>query len=115
MFQVGSACYQTALAANQVIASAQNGVVTTIGTKTYVVTPTTITDSAITYVYRHSTGTGDLTQTFQSIPAQCALLTAPDAMKIAWLIAAAWIAIYAVTYIIRIINAQVIGVNTNDT
>lgn len=100
MFQVGSACYSTAAAANAATASAQSGAVVTSGGAARVVTVTAVDGSSITYTY-HGLDGSTVVQTVQHSPQPCGLLTASDAVDIGWLIGGAWLAVYAVMFLAR--------------
>lgn len=95
-FQVGATCYQTALQANQVTASAENGKVVQRGTDTYVITLGAIDDISITYVFRSTTTNAlgqatTITQKFESFPQPCGLLETADSFLLAWGVATVWL------------------------
>lgn len=100
MFQVGSACYASAAAANMATASAQSGAVVSSGGTARIITVAAVDDGSITYRF-HGLDGSTVTQTVQHIPQPCGLLTASDAVDLGWQIAAVWIAVYAVMFMAR--------------
>lgn len=105
-YQVGFTCYSTALAANQVTASAENGSVVQRGSDTYVVTLGNITADSITYIFKSTTtnvlGTPTtISQTFTSNPVPCGLLDTADAVTLGVGILIAWVATAAVNVLRR--------------
>jgi len=105
MFQVGPACYASALAANSATASAQSGAVVTHSGTVRIVTVSSVGDDTITYNFTGLDGSV-VAQTVQQIPQPCGLLTAADGLQIGWLIAGAWIATYAVLFIAHAIRGE---------
>lgn len=114
MYQYGNSCYQTPSAANQIAASSQTGSVVVIGGQPYVLAASGVTDSTITYTYSPAAGGATIAQTVTVIPLPCVMLTAADAVDIGWLIAAAWIGVYAIKYLANHLQSEVNGIN-NDT
>lgn len=100
MFQAGSACYHTAAAANAATASAQSGAVVTSSGTARIVTVTAVDDSSITYTF-HGIDGSTVAQTVSHVPQPCGLLTASDAVEVGWMIAGAWLAVYAVMFLAR--------------
>lgn len=100
MFQVGSACYASAAAANMATASAQSGAVVTSGGTARVITVAAVDHASITYSY-HGLDGSTVTQTVQHIPQPCGLLTSADAIELGWEIAVVWISAFAVMFIAR--------------
>ena len=113
MYQYGNSCYQTPSAANQIAASAQSGTVVVIGGQSYVLAYSSVTDSTITYLYSPAAGGPTISQTITVIPPPCALLTAADAVDIGWLIAAAWIGVYAIKYLANHLQSEVDGIKND--
>lgn len=107
MYQVGTACYSTPTAAMQAIASTQTGAVVQQGGTAYV-TVATGTSTGIDYALHPLAGGPILGQSIAITPQPCGLLTASDATQIGWLIVAAWVAAYAVTFL-----ARIVGINTD--
>jgi hypothetical protein len=106
MFQVGSTCYQTAIAANTAAASAQSGSVVLIGGNSYILSVASVTDTTVTYDYSPLDGGATVSQTVALTPAPCGLMTADDAVTIGWLIAACWLSVYAITFLIGIAKSS---------
>lgn len=105
MFQVGSACYASAAAANSATASAQAGAVVIHGGQARIVTVTAVDGESITYAFTGLDGSM-LAQTVQNTPQPCGLLTAEDGLQIGWMVAACWIAVYAVLFIARALRGE---------
>lgn len=105
MYQVGSACYASAAAANSATASAQTGAVVTHGGLARIVTATAVDGASITYTFTGLDGSV-IAQTVQHVPQPCGLLTAEDGLQIAWLIAGAWIAAFAILFIARALRGE---------
>lgn len=105
MFQVGSACYASAAAANSATASAQSGAVVSHSGTARIVTVSAVDGDSITYTFTGIDGSV-ISQTVQHAPQPCGLLTASDGLQIAWLIAGAWIATFAVMFIARALRGE---------
>lgn len=105
MFQVGSACYASAAAANSATASAQSGVVVSQSGTVRIVTVSAVDDSSITYTFTGLDGSA-VSQTVQHLPQPCGLLTAADGLQIGWLVAGSWLAVYAVMFIARALRGE---------
>lgn len=105
MFQVGSACYASSAAANMATASAQSGAVVTHSGTARIVTVSAVDGASITYTFTGLDGSV-IAQTVQHVPQPCGLLTASDGLQIAWLIAGAWLATYAVMFIARALRGE---------
>lgn len=103
-YQVGEACYSTALEAVQVMASSAVGGVVVIGSKAYVVNATSVTGSSITYGFAEVGGTGTMTKVATVNPQPCGLLDWQDGLTIGWAIAAAWIATAVVLHIRKAVH-----------
>ena len=114
MWQVGSTCYSTELAANQAAASGQLGAVVSHGGSAYVTSVQAVTSTGITYALAPINGGAPLTATIAVTPQPCGLLTHTDALDLGWKVAIVWIAVYAVSYLAR---AAIININggSNDT
>ncbi len=100
-FQVGSACYETAEAANAAAASSLVGSNLVHGGQVVVVDVVSVTASTISYSYTPLGGTEATTQTFAATPQPCGLLGAGDAVEIGWLVLGALFATYAVMFMTR--------------
>lgn len=105
-FQSGPGCFPTALAANQFAAAQQVGSIKQIGTAQYVVDSTSVTATSITYVFRNVSSTAVVTTTETVTPLPCQALTYEDAASLAWPVAAAWLGVYAVTYLARYLSRE---------
>ena len=108
MYQVGTACYASASAANSATASAQSGAVVTHSGTVRIITVSSVGDDTITYNFTGLDGSV-VAQTVQHIPQPCGLLTASDGLQIGWMIAAAWIAAYSVMFIARALRGETQG------
>ena len=108
MYQVGTACYASASAANSATASAQSGAVVTHSGTVRIITVSSVGDDTITYNVTVLDGSV-VAQTVQHIPQPCGLLTASDGLQIGWMIAAAWIAAYSVMFIARSLRGETQG------
>lgn len=104
MFQVGATCYDTAAAANAASGSAQSGSVVLIGGQPHVLAFASSTDTTISYDYAPVSGGAVVSQTLVSNPPVCGLLTAADALEVGWMIGGAWVAVYAVTFLIGVLR-----------
>lgn len=107
MFQQGSACYVTAQQANQAQASGLVGSLVQLGGEPFAVNVLDVTDIGITLQLQQVAGTGTVTKTISVTPQPCGLLQAEDALQIGWLIAAAWIGAFCVTFIARYFRSAV--------
>ena len=99
-FQVGSACYETAEAANAAAASSLVGANLEHGGSVVVVDVAGVTATTITYSYTPLGGTAS-TQTFAATPQPCVLMGATDAVVMGWGIAAAVLGVYALMFLTR--------------
>lgn len=95
-YQVGTACYATATQAAQAAASAQVGAVTQHASTSYFINAASVDATSITYTLTPVGGGTALTVTAPFTAQPCGLLTFQDGMQMGWLIAAAWIATFAV-------------------
>ena len=114
MYQVGTACYSTATAAMQAIASSQTGAVVQQSGTAYV-TVATGTATGIDYALHPLSGGPILGQSIAITPEPCGLLTASDAHQLGWLIVAAWVAAYAVVFLARIVRGETSSDNYGNT
>jgi len=103
-YQVGDACYSTALEAVQVMASKAVGSVVVIGSNAYVVNATSVSGSSITYAFADVGGTGSIVKTATVNPQPCGLLDWQDGLTIGWAIAAAWIATAVVLHLRKAVD-----------
>lgn len=96
-YQVGSACYSTALQAMQALASSipphndGENIVTVVGADAL----------GLTYrMYTVAAGSGYNTHWPVSLQ-PCNMLEAADAVSLGWAIGGAWLSVYAITFLIR--------------
>lgn len=106
MFQAGATCYGTAAAANAASASAQSGSVVLINGQSYVLSVSGVSDTTVTYDYSPLAGGAMVSQTVALTPPACGLLTTDDAVIIGWAIAACWLSVYAVTFLIGVAKSS---------
>ena len=104
--QVGNTCYPSEISANQAIAASQIGKITQVGTASYVVDSSTQTATAITYVLRNVNSTATITKVSTVTPIPCQALTAGDAGSMAWMVVAAWIAVYSIMFLTRALRGE---------
>lgn len=109
MFQHNATCYPLASTVNQLIGAGQAGSVVVIGGQSYVLAVSGVTDTSITYDYAPASGGAHVFQTVQISPPACQLVTAADALQVAWLIAGVWLAVYAITFISGYIKNDILG------
>lgn len=101
-FQVGNTCYATTLQAAQAQASTMGGTIHHAGSSLYVVSVGPVTATSITYNFKLVGGTGATTISVAPYAAQpCNMLSMADGVQIGWMVAAAWIGVYAVLFIAR--------------
>lgn len=110
-YQVGSTCYETALAANQASSSSLAGSIVLVGGQSQVLSVQAVSDSAITYGYTPLSGGALTSQTVAISPLPCNLLTAEDALAIGWQIGIVWLSVYAITFIASYLKRETFGVN----
>lgn len=106
MFQAGATCYATPSAANAASASAQSGTVVQVSGNSYVLSVAGVTDTTVTYDYSPLSGGAMVSQTVALTPPPCGLLTSADAVVIGWSIAACWLSVYAVTFLIGVVRSS---------
>jgi hypothetical protein len=105
-FQVGQACYGTAQAAAQAVASAEVGTLKQAGQGLYVVGVSAVSDDSISYTLNPVDGTAAFSYVAPFTPQPCNLLTTEDASAMGWAVLAVWAAVFAVTYLIRMIRSE---------
>mgnify|MGYP000856818016 CR=1 FL=1 len=106
MYQSGPGCFSTPAEANSYAAAQQIGSIKQIGTAQYVVDSTAVTASSITYVFRNVSNNSTVTTTEIVNPLPCQALTYEDAASLAWPVAAAWLGVYALTYLARYLTRE---------
>lgn len=105
-FQVGAACYPSAMQAAQASASAQVGSVVVHGGTAYVIDVAGAADASITYQFQPLAG-GQPLQMVSAYTAQpCNMLQLEDGLQMGWLVAAAWVGVYALLFIGRAIKGD---------
>ena len=109
MWQSGSACYHTPTAANMAAASVQSGAVVQVGGDVATVSVGAISGSSIEYRLTSITTGNTASRVVQVEPQPCGLLTYSDGLSLAWGVALAWIAAYAVTILGRIVKTMMYG------
>lgn len=106
-YQVGDACYPTPSAAAMASASTVSGSFVSRGTTLYQVNVTGVTDTSITYRFTPAVVTGTVVnQTIPFTAQPCGLLVASDGVQVGWMIAAAWIGVYAIKWLARTIRGM---------
>lgn len=102
-FQVGAACYSTALQAAQAAASSQIGAVVNHGGSAHVVELLSVTDASITYGLRPVGGGAPLQLTSAYVAQPCNLLQVEDGLTMGWMVGGVWIAVYGLIFLARTI------------
>lgn len=108
MFQVGSACYSTPTAALSATVSAQAGTVVVDGGVAKVLTVAAVGDSSVTYTLTPLSGGASTSAVVSITPQPCGLLTAADGLQLGWMVAGAWIAVYALLFITRAFRGETV-------
>lgn len=108
-FQVGSACYDTALQAAQAEASSQVGAVVEHGSAAYVVDVSGVSGTSITYSLYPVAGGVAVTSAVPYSAQPCNLLTGSDGLAMSWAVVGVWIAVYAVMFIARALRGDTGG------
>lgn len=106
MYQVGSACYDTLLQAAQAQASTVVGSVVAHGSAAYVVGVSAVSDASITYSLTPFGGGAQLVLEVPNQAQPCGMLMGADGLQIGWMVAAAWIAAYAISFLKRAIPSE---------
>jgi hypothetical protein len=99
-YQVGSACYDTALMASQASASSQVGAVVVHGTTSYVVNASSSDGASITYALAPVSGGASLTVVSPYTAQPCNMLTHQDGLQLGWLVAGVWVAAWAIKFMV---------------
>lgn len=103
-FQVGSACYGTALEAAQVAASSQIG--SLVGGAPYSVSVSSVTADAITFVLSPIGGGAAITHVAPFAAQPCNMLQLADGVQMGWLVAGAWIGAFALLFIAKALRGE---------
>lgn len=106
MYQVGDACYQTPAAAAAAQASKLVGSILQQGQTLYSVSVDSVADNAINYVLTPVGGGASMQYAAPFTPQPCGLLTSQDALDLGWMVVGAWVAVYAVSFLIRVIRGE---------
>lgn len=101
MWQVGSACYSSELAAASAAASSQVGQVIQVGSTAYAVNVDAVASNSITYVLTPFGGGSALSLVAPFTAQSCGLLTAADGLQLGWLVAAVILGALAVMLLTR--------------
>ena len=108
-YQVGSACYDTAQAAAQAVASGHVGTLVAHSGAAYSVSVAGISESSISYTLSPVAGGAAITHVAPFMAQPCNLLQASDGIALGWLVAAAWIGTYALLFLSRSLRGETGG------
>ncbi len=108
-YQVGTACYGTALQAAQAQASTQVGGFVQQGQVTYAVSVASIAEDSITYNLKPLDAQPVLSVQVPYTAQPCNLLTAQDGIELGWMVIACWLAVYGITFLARIFKGETGG------
>jgi hypothetical protein len=110
-YQVGSGCYESALAASQAVAAAH----VPVAAPDMVVTVSAVAESSISFLYTPiGSGVPPFTVTQALTLQPCNMLSAQDALDVGWLIGGAWLSIYAVAFLIRYLRGETEDINAGN-
>ncbi len=98
-YQYNANCYSDQLSAARAIASDNVGRVVVIGTASYSMDVSSITESTITYNLQDLNSSAFIAKTVSISPVDCQLFDTADGLMIGWGIAAAWLATAAVLFL----------------
>lgn len=101
-FQVGSACYETALQAAQAYAATIEPVIA----HPWLIRVQHVTEAAVTYEYRNVVDGAIYLNAHAIHLSPCNLLTAADAVNVGWLIGGVWLSISVVAFLIRYLRGE---------
>jgi len=102
-YQVGPACYSTAVQAAQASASAQAGAIVQHGGAAYMIEVASVQSDAIDYALHPVAGGAAVTLSVPYNAQPCGLLALDDGLAFGWGIAAVWLGVYALTFIGRVV------------
>lgn len=102
-YQVGQACYSTAIEAAQASASAQAGAVVSHGGTAYVIDVAGVAESSITYRLQPLSGGAAMQATVAYTAQPCGLLQVHDGLSMGWMVGGAWVMVYALTFLARVL------------
>lgn len=101
-YQVDSACYSSIQTAIEAMAARVTGSTVMVGTTPYRLDATFVAPSSIQYQgTQMNGGTGSFTNTISITPEPCNLPDVTDGVAMGWLVAAVWVAAYALTVLRR--------------
>lgn len=103
-YQVGSACYDTAVMAAQAQASASVGSI--VGASPQTVSVSSVAADSITYVLTPVGGGTPITHIAPFTPQPCNMLQAADGLAIGWMVAGAWIGAYCLLFLARALRGE---------
>jgi len=103
-FQVGSACYPTELAAAAASASSMVGAVVSHAGSAYAVDVSGVTASTVSYTFTPISGGAAVVLVAPYTPQPCGLMGASDAVQLGWLVGGAWVIVYCVKFLARIVR-----------
>lgn len=105
-FQIGSACYPTAVQAAQAAASSSVGSIISHGTTAYVVDVSSTSDTSITYSFTPLDGGAALVLVTPFTAQPCSLLQLDDGLSIGWMVAGAWLGTYCLLFLARALRGE---------
>lgn len=108
-YQVGSACYSTAVEAAQASASSEIGAVVPHGGVAYVVDAATVAASSVTYSLTPVGGGSAISVTSAYTAQPCNLMSYADGLTIGWAVAGAWLAAFALMFMARALRGETEG------
>lgn len=100
-YQIANACYSTPQQAAQAAASAQLGSVIQNAGSSYIVEVLSVSDNSISYSFRPVAGGTPLTVVSAFNPQPCNLLQWGDGLQMGWMVAAAWVGAFSVTFLAK--------------
>jgi hypothetical protein len=105
-YQVGQACYSSAVEAAQAQASIVVGGLVTQAGNVNSVTVTAVASDSITYVFTPAFGGTTTTYVAPFNPQPCNLLDSSDALALGWMVGAAWIGVYCVMFLAKVLRGE---------
>jgi hypothetical protein len=100
-YQFEATCYPTAVDAARAASASQIGKVVQVGASTYVIDVIGVAESSITYQLNDILTPATITKIAPFSAQPCGLLDTSDGLLIAWGVAAAWLAVYAIIFLSR--------------
>lgn len=99
-WQQGGVCYPTPEAANLAAASVVSGTIQGGSAVSLV----SVSPDSIVYGLTSLVDGSTASITVPVTPVPCQLISAEDASVVAWMVAGCWVAVYAVTYLARVVS-----------